>query len=64
VTFRTGIATGTRAACKDGQVRFVFTLSVSDFAELKRVAVKNHRTIAAEIRMRIEASLRSAERAA
>jgi hypothetical protein len=49
---------GTKKSCTSGQVRFAFTLEEKDFELLISHAVKNGRTVAGEIRIRVRNSLR------
>lgn len=57
MTFNVAQAQGSRPYCNSGTVRFAFTLPESDFLALREQAIKNGRTIAGEIRMRIKKSL-------
>ena len=59
MTFRTSTASGTKR--REGEVRFVFSMSEDAFAAIKEAALKNNRTVGAEIRSRVEKSLEGAE---
>lgn len=57
MTRTTRDAMGTKAGCNHGQVRIAAIIDEAVFAELKAIAISNERTIAAEIRLRLNKSL-------
>lgn len=62
MTVATYKATGTsgNGYCREGRVRFAFTLDEALFAALKASALKNQRTVAEEIRLRLATTERAA----